>query len=268
MRRDNLFWAIILILGGLLLLAGNFGLFDRLAINVWSLLWPLFLIVLGGWFIFNTLAGPGPISVQEASIPLEGAARAEIKINHGAGRVTLGAGAPAGQLMAGSFAGGLEQRVQREGDTLKVKLSVSSRSRFVFPWNLPGSALDWTVRLSEEVPLTLKFETGASRSEIDLAMLKVTDLKLETGASSTAVTLPAQAGFTKVSIEAGAASVSLRVPGGVAARIRSKGGLSSTSVDQTRFPGDHGRFESPDFATAANKVDIELETGVGAVSVS
>ncbi len=268
MRRDTLFWAILLILAGLLLLAGNLGLFDRLEINVWNLLWPLFLIVLGGWFIFNALAGPGPVTVQDAAIPLEGAARAEIKIGHGAGRLLLSGGAAAGQLVAGSFAGGLDYRAKREGDMLKVKMGVPSRSGFIFPWSWSPGALDWTVHLSEDVPLALKFETGASRSEIDLTDLKVTTLEIETGASATAITLPARAGFTKADIEAGAASVDVRVPGGVAARIVAKSGLSSVRVDQTRFPGSGSRFESPDYATAANKVEIELETGVGSVSVS
>lgn len=151
---------------------------------------------------------------------------------------------------------------------MKVKLSVPSRSGFIFPWRWSPGALDWTVQLNEDVPLSLDFETGASRSEVDLTDLKVTEVKIETGASATTMTLSARAGFTKVAVEAGAAAMDLRVPGGVAARIVSKGGLSSVRVDQARFPGTGTRFESPDYATAANRVEIELETGVGSVSVS
>ena len=59
---------------------------------------------------------------------------------------------------------------------------------------------------------------------LDLRDLKVTDLKLETGASATEVTLPASAGFTRVKVQAGAARVDMRVPGGVAARIKTSAG--------------------------------------------
>ena len=40
------------------------------------------------------------------------------------------------------------------------------------------------------------------------------------------------------------------------------------TVDETRFPGFDNRYQSPDYETAANKVDIDIETGVGSVSVS
>jgi hypothetical protein len=118
------------------------------------------------------------------------------------------------------------------------------------------------------VPLSLKCETGASKSALDLRDLKVTELELETGASSTEVTLPANAGYTRVKVEAGAARVDIRVPGGVAGRIRTSAGLASIAVDETRFPGIDNRYQSPDYETAINKVDIVVETGVGAVSIS
>ena len=44
-------------------------------------------------------------------------------------------------------------------------------------------------------------------------------------------------------------------------------GLASVTVDQTRFPGGDNRYQSPDYDSAANKVDIDIETGVGAVTV-
>ncbi len=113
----------------------------------------------------------------------------------------------------------------------------------------------------------LKCETGASKSVLDLRDLKVSELKLETGASATEVTLPANAGYTRVKVQAGAARVDIRVPGGVAARVKASGALASVNVDETRFPGFDNRYQSPDYETAANKVDIDVETGVGAVTI-
>jgi hypothetical protein len=43
--------------------------------------------------------------------------------------------------------------------------------------------------------------------------------------------------------------------------------VSSTSVDQTRFPRQGSVFISPDYASALNKVDINVEVGVGSVNV-
>ena len=39
--------------------------------------------------------------------------------------------------------------------------------------------------------------------------------------------------------------------------------IGSTNVDQARFPASAGGYESPDYATAANRVDIDVQGGVG-----
>ena len=110
-------------------------------------------------------------------------------------------------------------------------------------------------------------ETGASSTEADLTDLHVTEFVLETGASSTSSILPAGAGMTRVKIESGAASVSIRVPGGVAARVRAKAGLARVAVNETRFPRSGDICQSPGYDAAANKADIDVETGVGSVTI-
>jgi hypothetical protein len=266
--RSSVFWAVLLILAGVLLLLGNLGLFDRWEINVWDLLWPAVLIALGAWMIVGYFIRPAPPPAETAALPLDGAAQARLEIEHGAGMLTVGGGAAADELCAGTFGGGLNRRLRRSGSTLDVKLSVPANRGWITPWSWTAGGLDWDVRLNETIPLELEIETGASRSQIDLTSLLVRELKLETGASDTDVTLPAHAGMTRVKIESGVARVIVRVPGGVAATIHTESGLASVDIDRTRFiqTGDH-RYESPDYTTATNKADIRIETGVGSVSV-
>ncbi len=265
MRRGSAFWAIFLILLGVLFLLNNFG-WLRLGFSVWNLIWPLFLILLGVWFVSRTFMRPAPAEMEPARIPLDGATRAEVEIKHGAGELRVASGATGDVLVDGAFGGGLRSRTVRRGDLLDVEMEMRVEPVAFFNW-APGG-YDWDVRLNSAVPLVLKCETGASKSELDLHDLNVTELKLETGASATEVTLPAAAGYTRVKVQAGAARVDVRVPGGVAARIKANGALATINVDQTRFPGSGNAYQSPDYESAANKVEIEIETGVGAVSVS
>jgi hypothetical protein len=58
------------------------------------------------------------------------------------------------------------------------------------------------------------------------------------------------------------------VPPGVAARIRGSMGVGTLSVDQSRFPRRDGGYESADFETAVNRVELDVEGGVGSVEVS
>ncbi|MFL7794257.1 MAG: LiaF domain-containing protein [Anaerolineae bacterium] len=264
MRRGTIFWGTILILLGVLLLINTF-----VEIDVGKFIWPLFLIILGLWILWGVFSGPRTFETEEATIPLEGADEARIHIGHGAGRLRVSSGASSDALLSGSFGGGLEQKVKRESNMLDVKLSMCvSGAHFAFPWMWgPGRSLDWEIDLNEEIPLSLDLETGASDTRVDLTNLRVTDLRLQTGASSSEITLPANAGHTKAIIRSGAASVKVRVPDGVAARIKAGGGIADIQVDKNRFPRIDGVYQSEDYATAANKVDIDIETGVGSISV-
>ena len=145
---------------------------------------------------------------------------------------------------------------------------MSSPTVLITPWNWVNTyRRTWTLALSDAIPLSVRVNTGASDNKIDLSALRVTRLKLDAGASSTKVTLPAHAGFTEVRGSTGAASLDIIVPEGVAARIHTSSALASVSVDRNRFPKAASGYQSPDYDTAANKVDISFDIGVGSISI-
>ena len=263
----RLFWGILLVLVGVLLTLNSLGILD---VNIWGLVWPLFLIFLGVWILWGFFFARPSWEAEEVSIPLDGASRARVHVKHGAGRLQVDGSAGLGELVDGTFGGGLDHRVSREGDTLdaRMRLPVGTFPNFAFPWAWgPAQTLDWTFGLSTEIPLSLEIETGAGEAWLDLSDLSVTDLRLQTGASATDLTLPVSAGYTRVKISAGAASVKVRVPSGVAARIRVSGALAGITVDRGRFPREGGVYQSPDYDTAPDKVDVEIDTGVGSIEV-
>ncbi len=262
MRRSSLFWGAVLVIIGLVLLLDNLGLLGN--INVWNLLWPLFLIALGIWFLYGTLFGKAP-EMEHANVPLEGASRARMKIAHGAGRLNVAAGAGDGDLAVGDFGGGLDLNTRRDGDLLDVQMGIPAQ---VFPAFMgPGYTLDWNVELNRDIPISLNLETGANDARLDLAELKITDIYIKSGASSTNLILPANAGMTQVRIESGVNSMNVEVPSGVAARVRVHGGLSSSQIDTSRFPRSGDFYQSVDFEIAVNKADIDVQQGVGSVNI-
>ncbi len=256
-------------LAGVVLLMDNLGLLAFLRISAWGLIWPLFLIALGLRILWRISSRPAPVEAEQTAIPLAGARSARIHIQHGAGRLQVHAGAEPGKLVAGRFGGGLDYRTRQDGDRLDVDLQMRSRDWLAnAPWEMCGSgALDWDLGLSGDIPLALDLETGANDTRLELGELQVTDLRLKTGASSTEVALPARAGFTRVKVESGAAAVTIRVPEGVAARVRVEGALSGTDVDTRRFPQMGDVYQSPDYEAAANKAEIEATAAVGSVTV-
>jgi hypothetical protein len=268
MRRGSLFWGVIFIVVGGIWLLDQLGLMA--GINVWNLIWPSILIILGVWVLLGATRGARQIEVEQVTLPLEGAERARVRLKFGAGRLRVGAGVGSTMLIDGSFAGGLDHKVKQEGDTLVLDMRLPDQGfpGVILPWNWgQWAGFEWTFGLNNEIQLELDVDTGASDARLDLEDLKVTDLRLETGASSTEITLPANAGFTRVEIDAGAASVRLRVPSEVAARIKTEGALVGVTIDKNRFPREGGVYLSSDYDTAKNKVDIDIDMGAGSLSV-
>jgi hypothetical protein len=264
--NSRTFWPFVLIVAGILFLLDNLGVLPG---NAWGWIWPLVLVGVG----LNLLLGRRPAAPEtaEGSLPLAGATSARLTVRHGAGRLEARAGAPAGMLLAGTFGGGLRQQAQRQGNELDVTLQAGDQdwTDWLWPWNWggPHTRRDWNLALSPEIPLRLSFDTGASESRLDLSELRVTELRINTGASSTEVTLPAQAGHTRARITAGAAAVKVSVPGGVAARIRGHMGAGALNIDPARFPRRGNVYESDGFEAAANRVELEVEGGAGEISV-
>lgn len=254
----SLTWPVAWIVVGGLLLASTTG---SLAIGPGELIeryWPWALIVLGVWFLIGAIV-PGAGPRETLAVPLAGVDAASVRISFGAGELTIRPAA-AGMLVDGTCRGGVKVRTAGRG-----QVELSQDLEHGMPWFDRASA--WDVGLTAEVPLDLRLDTGAYRGRIDLGALRVAHLELHTGASETHVRLPAAAGMTTVRTESGAASLVLEVPPGVAARIRSRMALGSTSVDEARFPRVGDGWESPDYASASDRIDIDAQGGVGSLRV-
>jgi len=261
MRRNNIFWGTVLVILGFMFLLNTMGI---LSFDVWKLFWPVVLILLGLWFLL------GPVFFkqqppEEVSIPLEGIRKAKITLQHGAGELRLSSGAPAGELAAGNFSGGVEQSVQRSNDEASI---IFNAPPFSFPaWPHHQDGLKWDIRLNSAPVFELSVKTGASVSHLDLTNLQVSHIEFFTGASATTIFMPAYTTLTEAKFEGGAASIKIHIPENVAARIHFEGGLIDMKVDQNRFPKMGDLYVSPNFDQSDHKAEIYFSGGVGSISV-
>jgi hypothetical protein len=262
MKRGNIFWGSMLVILGVLFFLQAQGMLT----DAFGWFWPIFLMLLGVWVLTDRFFPTwGGISTEPFSIDLQGAAKVALAFDHGMGSVQFTGGAPAGVGVCGAKATGMEVSSSLNGETLGVNIQAGPS---VLPFIGPSGGV-WQFQLTQEVPVSIKVDAGATSLDFDLTDVKLAFLGVDMGASSLRVKLPAQAGpTTLVDVESGAASLDFSVPQGVAARIRFKQGASSNSIDQARFPlTDGGLYQSPDFDSAANKVEINLEGGANSVSV-
>jgi hypothetical protein len=252
-------WPVAWTVGGVVLLMSTTGQLAKGPGETISAYWPWVVIVTGAWFLIGAFIPVGHGPTEQLALPLAGTADASVAIKFGAGVLTGHAAAP-GNLLDGTFEGGVHHRSSGPN-----RVEIAQDTTYGLPWLNHGA--NWEIGLTTEVPLDLRLDTGANRAMLDLRDMRLRTLELHTGASETRVLLPRAAGATTVRSESGAAALTLEVPAGVAARIRGRMALGTSQVDEARFPRVADGYESPDYATAANRVDIEISGGVGWVRV-
>ena len=256
----------------------------------WSLVWPVAWFVIG-LVVLAATTGNLTVGLGELAQPVvAGGVHPGGHLVPGRGRVarTAAGGRVAGaaaRLVAGREHQG-ELRGRRAGDRPRRAGQAPRRQlpgRRAIPdprprhrraraghgrgWPAGGATFRWTLGLTGEKPLDLRLDTGASRATIDLAELRVRQLELHTGAAETRLRLPRAAGSRSCARRRASRRCYIEIPPGVAARIRSSMALGRVDVDQARFQRVADGWQSPDIATAPNRVELEVRGGVGSVTV-
>jgi Domain of unknown function (DUF5668) len=275
-------WPLLLVLIGIdLLLAHR----RSLAVLVGLVVAIFALGLVAGMVDVPGLSGPRPAASTASSSraqtqTLRGATQAAVTLRFGAGQLDVGPLLNAGSddLASITYDGppgaAPEAQYSVANGVGRLNYQLSGRTANGFPPFFGnrgggGSASRLDVNLRPDLPLSLTVQTGATQARLDLSQLRVSSLDVSLGAADTWVRLPENAGSTTAHFSGGATSLTLEVPNGVAAQIRTRGGLNTVSVDQSRFPSaGTDVYRSPDYATAANKVDITVETGVSTIRVS
>jgi hypothetical protein len=261
MRKSSLFWGGILLISGIIFLLDNL---DIIQVDAWKIIGPLILLAFGVWILWGALS-KSTLEIEHFEIPILGASSAKIKIQHGAGKLKISPTENTSWLINGNCRGGVVQEVTQNGEFHTVLLRMPSKN-IPMDW-IPGESLDWEIHISEQLPVSLDIETGAADVRLDLTELLVNELKYSSGASSSTILMPEKAGMTKAKVSAGAASVQINIPDGVAGKIRTQGGLSTITVNDKKFLKSGKDFISPDWEFAVNRIDLQVEVGVGSVDI-
>lgn len=232
--------------------------------------------LLGAWWVADSDDRTPilPVVYESISVPLDGTQTAQVNLTASGGVLALGGGAPPGQLLVGGFEGmafpaaQYSVRVDTAGGQQTLEVNLQGSWEVSFPPERPISNGRWTLRHASGVPTEIGVYGGATTLDLDLQELNVRSLDVAAGAADIAVVMPANAGRTDASFRIGAGSLNIEIPAGVGARIELAGRVSSVDIDTARFPaqGD-GRYASPDFENAANRVTIRIDAGAGDISV-
>lgn len=272
-------WPLILIIIGLEILIGVLGRcpakYAGLGYVLSAIVGVVVVIAALALVAYVLLAGPqlagGPPAATPTSHftqPRGNVSRAEVSLDLLLGTFRASAlPAGTGNLLEGDFAGPdnappVSREYQERGGVAFLTLKSSG------PRVRLGGGEAWPqghLRLSPDVPLVLQVETVMGTLDLDLRDLRVTDLTLEGVMCTQQVQLPTS-GQVVVHVAGVMSTCEITVPAGTAARIHRKG-LAAITVDERRFPRRGEVHESAEFAAAANRVEITIESVMGTVRV-
>ena len=256
------FWPVLIIVIGLGILLRRY--------NIW-LVSLLIAVIFGGCLGLaiwqHGLSLPADVTTESYTAPLDDMELAEVNIDFTAGSITIGSLPPGSTNFVEADYGvrgrraTMEVDFEKRGGEGRLDLTTINQSF----WG-EGSIV-WTVNLSGKIPLFLNIQLSASNAELDLSQLRVAELDLDVDAGNCQLTMPSSAGQSYVNIESNAANVEITVPDGVAARIHVNANVSVSDVDTGRFPRQGDYYVSPDFETAGNRIEMEIERDVDRLEV-
>jgi hypothetical protein len=158
--------------------------------------------------------------------------------------------------------------VERSGETADVRFGLGDKNSTMVGPGFTAGQVD--VGLNDSVTWDATLNTGASSLNADLSGVLLSSLTLKTGVSSAELRLGAvPSGQTRVPVEikAGVSSVTVLIPKGTQARVRSSSGLSALSVSDDLTKNIDGTWTTGNPSGSLAFYDISVESGVGSVSI-
>jgi hypothetical protein len=155
---------------------------------------------------------------------------------------------------------------EKKGNTQEISFKMSSKNGSDNIRLGKGMDNDVNLKLSKTPIWNLDLGVGAGELKFDLSDYKVKDIKMETGAANISLKLGDKLKESKVRVESGVAKIKIMVPKGVACQIKMDGALNAKDFDGFT-KSSSGTWRTDNYNTAANKIYLDIESGLSAVSV-
>ena len=263
-RLPSLFWPILLIGAGVVMLLSNLGYLPWSSWNILWRLWPLLLVAVGVDLLIGrrstlgailsgllilllvggaiavalyapaiptlaNLAQPAAWRVEHVEHPLDGIDSAAVTIDWTSVPGSLQALDDSPNLIEGDIA--LTGDLVFDVGVRQGQATVLLDRRIGNTWNWPfgdhpGPEGTWDVTLSPRVPLALNLDTGSGDYAFDLSDLQITDVVLDSGSGVVELALPGGDAY-EVRIDGGSGSVEISLPEDADVRVEIDSGSGS-----------------------------------------
>lgn len=294
-RLGGVFWGLLFMLMGGLLLLDNFSVVSVNFANLWQL-WPVLIIVAGasmlslrGWVggLLAFVLGAGllvlvaatvienpwynvtpQVRVQTQQVAQGGESanlqKLDVAVKAGAAEIDLSSSAGRRGVLARleSSHMTLGQSSRTDGTTQYVTFTTDSTNQLWLGNVKNKLSLDYT----RSVPLALHFDIGAASLKGDISATKLRNLEIKAGASSIDLKLGTVLPEQDITFKTGASSVKLNLPKDAGVRVYTDDGLSSAEFAGVDKQSD-GLYQSPDFDASTAKITVRADLGASSFTI-
>lgn len=189
---------------------------------------------------------------------------ANLEINSGAGKFSITN--TTGKLIEGKAYGSLAEydfHSDKSDSSINVTFDFNKTDGNFFRGRFRNQL---EIALNQNPVWDLAINIGASKSNFDLSNFKVKNIALHTGATSTKIKLGDKYEETNVSVDMGAASLTIEVPENVGCEIQSDMALASKHISGFTSRGS-GHYITDNFEGSSRRILINVKGGVSSLTV-
>lgn len=223
----------------------------------------------------NMATGASEFVLNDA-VSLDGATSAAIDIALDAGDLWFGGGTMASGTVVGRSEL-IQSRFELETETpprLDYELSEDGRegllsirpseSKSVWSWSEPDQR--WNIFVNPTIPTRLAVSVGTGDTELVVGGMRLSDLRLETGAGNVTLDL---SGDWRTNLDAtldvGVGDITILAPKELGVRIVANQGVGD--VESTEFVARDGAYVNQAYGRTAYQLEIEIVQGAGDIEI-
>ena len=286
-RPPNLFWPVILVGAGVILLLSNLGFVEIELLDFVNViqLWPLLLVAVGVNLLFGKrvswlgsllslglglavvaffLLAPAyiePIAsvdfvTESFSEPLGDAESARVMLDFDRGTLEVFPLVDSNNLIEAEVVHNEELKFNSTGAARRnVSLKLDTRSSFGFISFLEEQQIVGEVGLTTRLPIDLSIDVGGGSASLDLAGVNLTDLQVNSGSGSIDLVYPV--GSFPVDLGAGSGSITIETVDGVELNLDAEVGSG-----RIRLELSDGVFGEAELASGSGGITVYLPEGM------
>lgn len=224
------------------------------------------LVVILSFYLYDRYIAPE--GSQKTTIEKDDAKDLTVKVTFGKGNLLIQGGSS--EWMDATF--DFNKKPGLPHVTYKNKrgtgiLKVEQKSS-LFGVNRRNVTNDWTIQLTNDIPIDLDVDIGVSKATVDLKGLQLKKLKIDSGVSDSTIDLSGewQNNF-KANVNLGVGDVALLLPKQTGVKLTVDKGIGKINmIDFTEQ--SNGVFVNNAYKTSEITIDIKLSVGIGNVNLT